>query len=54
MSPENAHKLIRIYMAGLILGIKYILLHEWEGSTGEYSVQGWQYWPDRREGQYSS
>jgi len=32
----------------------YILLHEWEGSTGEYSVQGWQYWPDRREGQYKS
>jgi len=27
----------------------YILLHEWEGSTGEYLVQGWQYWPDRTE-----
>ena len=23
----------------------YILLHEWDGSTGEYSVRGWQYWP---------
>ena len=21
---------------------------------GKYSVQGWQYWPDRREGQYRS
>ena len=21
---------------------------------GKYSVQGWQYWPDRREGQYIS
>ena len=29
-----------------------ILLHDWEGNTGEYSVRGWQYWPDRREGQY--
>ena len=26
------------------------LLHVWEGNTGEYSVRGWQYWPDRREG----
>ena len=34
--------------------ITYILLHKWEGSTGEYSVRGWQYWPDRREGQYTS
>jgi len=32
----------------------YILLHEWEGGTGEYLVRGWQYWPDRREGQYRS
>ena len=31
---------------------KYILLHDWEGNTGEYSVRGWQYCPDRREGQY--
>ena len=31
---------------------KYILLHDWEGNTGEYSVRGWQYWPDHREGQY--
>ena len=23
-----------------------------QGNTGEYSVRGWQYWPDRREGQY--
>ena len=30
----------------------YILLHDWEGNTGEYSARGWQYWPDRREGQY--
>ena len=29
-----------------------ILLHDWEGNTGEYSVRGWQYWPDRKEGQY--
>ena len=28
------------------------LLHDWEGNTGEYSVRGWQYWPDHREGQY--
>ena len=28
---------------------KYI---SWESNTGEYSVRGWQYWPDRREGQY--
>ena len=21
---------------------------------GKYSVRGWQYWPDRREGQYIS
>jgi len=27
----------------------YILLHEWEGSTGEYSVQGWQYRSRYRE-----
>jgi len=27
----------------------HILLHEWEGSTGEYLVRGWQYWPNRRE-----
>ena len=33
---------------------KYILLHDWEGNTGEYSVQGWQYWPERSEGQYRS
>ena len=26
--------------------------HDWEGNIGEYSVRGWQYWPDRREGQY--
>ena len=25
-----------------------ILLHDWEGNM----VRGWQYWPDRREGQY--
>ena len=31
-----------------------LLLYEWEGSTGEYSVQGWQGWPDHREGQYRS
>ena len=30
----------------------YILLHDWAGSMGKYSVRGWQYWPDRREGQY--
>ena len=29
-----------------------LLLHDWEGNTGEYSVRGWQYWFDRREGQY--
>ena len=34
------------------VGNKYILLHDWEGNTGEYSVQGWQYWPERSEGQY--
>ena len=34
--------------------IKYILLHDWEGNTGEYSVRGWQYWPERSEGQYRS
>ena len=33
---------------------KYILLHDWEGNTGEYSVRGWQYWPERSEGQYRS
>ena len=32
----------------------YILLHDWEGNTGEYSVRGWQYWPERSEGQYRS
>ena len=26
----------------------YILLHDWEGNTGEYSVRGWQYCPLRR------
>ena len=26
----------------------YILLHDWEGNTEEYSVRGWQYWPDRQ------
>ena len=31
-----------------------ILLHDWEGNTGEYSVRGWQYWPERSEGQYRS
>ena len=30
---------------------KYVLLHEWEDSTGEHLVQGWQYWSDCREGQ---
>ena len=29
-----------------------ILLHDWEVNMGKYSVRGWQYWPDRREGQY--
>ena len=33
---------------------RYILLHDWEGNTGEYSVRGWQYWPERSEGQYRS
>ena len=33
---------------------KYILLHDWEGNTGELSVRGWQYWPERSEGQYRS
>ena len=32
----------------------YILLHDWEGNMGEYSVRGWQYWPERSEGQYRS
>ena len=32
----------------------YILLHDWEGNTGEYSVRGWQYWPEHSEGQYRS
>ena len=32
----------------------HILLHDWEGNTGEYSVRGWQYWPERSEGQYRS
>ena len=31
---------------------KYILLHDWEGNTGEYSVRGWQYCPSLRSGQY--
>ena len=31
-----------------------ILLHDWEGNTGEYSVRGWQYWPEHSEGQYRS
>ena len=34
---------------------KYIillLLHDWEGNTGKYSVRGWQYWPERSKGQY--
>ena len=35
-------------------GNKYILLHDWEGNTREYSVRGWQYWPERSEGQYRS
>ena len=30
----------------------YILLHDWEGNMGKYSARWWQYWPDRREGQY--
>jgi len=25
-----------------------------EGSTGEYSIQGWWYWPEQKEGQYRS
>ena len=34
---------------------KYIiLLHDWEGNMGEYSVRGRQYWPERSEGQYRS
>ena len=40
----------RLFHKSFILHI--ILLHDWEGNTGEYSVRGWQYWPDRREGQY--
>ena len=32
----------------------YILLHDWEGNMGKYSVRGWQYWPERSEGQYRS
>jgi len=28
-----------------VLRNRYILLHEGEGSTGEYLVRGWQYWP---------
>ena len=47
---------------GIILGplacigieYKYILLDDWEGNMGKYSVQGWQYWPERSEGQYRS
>ena len=31
---------------------KYILLHYREGNMGKYSAQEWQYWPDRRKGQY--
>jgi len=26
----------------------------WEGSTGDYLVQGWQYWPSHRESQFRS
>ena len=25
--------------------MKYILLHDWAGNMGKYSVRGWQYWP---------
>ena len=41
-------------VAMLLLLYKYILLHDWEGNTGEYSVRGWQYWPECSEGQYRS
>ena len=32
--------------------IIYILLHDREGDMGKYSARGWQYWPERSEGQY--
>ena len=31
---------------------EYILLYDWEVNMGKYSVQGWQYWSNHREGQY--
>ena len=30
----------------------WIIIIYWVDNTGEYSVRGWQYWPDCREGQY--
>ena len=41
---ESTMKLIKV--------LDIILLHDWAGNMGKYSVRGWQYWPDRREGQY--
>lgn len=36
----------------VVHGQVYVQLHTWEGSSGESSVQVWQYCPDYREGQY--
>ena len=33
-------------------GGNILLLHDWEGKTGEYSVREWQYCPSLRSGQY--
>ena len=43
---------LQIVLIRLFAGLTYILLHDWAGNMGKYSVRGWQYWPDRREGQY--
>ena len=46
-----------VYICSIALDLAcniYILLHDWKGNTGEYSVRGWKYWPERSEGQYRS
>ena len=51
MCAQDAQKSPKAKEKGLVI-ITYTLLHEWEGNMGKYSARGWQYWPDRREGQY--
>jgi len=48
-----AEHILALPVTGLIITtsvLQYIIAR----MGGEYSVQCWQYWPDRREGQYRS